>query len=96
MLDLVTECPARADQVLYAAFPVSGEVKIIADEGKYPVLLSNGNLIEAGSLDNNRHYSIWQDPFSKPCYLFALVAGFAAALCTGALINWCHRKVFHH
>jgi aminopeptidase N len=41
----------------------------------YPVLLSNGNLIETGELDNDRHFAVWQDPFKKPCYLFALVAG---------------------
>lgn len=46
-----------------------------ADEDQYPVLLSNGNLTDAGSLDHGRHYAIWQDPFPKPCYLFALVAG---------------------
>lgn len=49
--------------------------KIIANKEKYPVLLSNGNLIEAGELDNGRHFAVWQDPFRKPCYLFALVAG---------------------
>jgi len=49
--------------------------KIIADKADNSVLLSNGNLIEAGELDNDRHYAIWQDPFKKPCYLFALVAG---------------------
>jgi len=38
-------------------------------------LLSNGNLIEAGELPNGRHYAVWNDPFPKPCYLFALVAG---------------------
>ncbi len=40
-----------------------------------PVLLSNGNLIEQGELNNERHFSVWNDPFPKPCYLFALVAG---------------------
>jgi len=49
--------------------------KIIADKSKYPVLLSNGNLIEEGELDNNRHFAVWQDPVKKPCYLFAVVAG---------------------
>src|SRR5665213_1443813 len=38
-------------------------------------LLSNGNLVEAGSLPNGRHFAVWNDPFPKPCYLFALVAG---------------------
>ncbi len=49
--------------------------KIIADKQRYPVLLSNGNLLEQGDLEQGRHYAIWQDPFRKPCYLFALVAG---------------------
>jgi aminopeptidase N len=41
----------------------------------YPRLLSNGNLIEAGEAPGGRHFAVWQDPFPKPCYLFALVAG---------------------
>ncbi|KFC82944.1 aminopeptidase N [Buttiauxella agrestis] len=49
--------------------------KIIADKSKYPFLLSNGNRIAEGELDNGRHWVQWQDPFPKPCYLFALVAG---------------------
>ena len=49
--------------------------RIEADKDKYPILLSNGNPIEQGNLDDNRHYSVWDDPFPKPCYLFALVAG---------------------
>lgn len=48
---------------------------IIADRDKYPVLLSNGNPVEAGELDGNRHWAKWRDPFKKPSYLFALVAG---------------------
>ncbi len=48
---------------------------IIADKAHYPVLLSNGNLIEQGDLDAGRHYAIWHDPFLKPTYLFALVVG---------------------
>ena len=46
-----------------------------ADKKKYPVLLSNGNLIEEGDLGDGRHYALWEDPFKKPSYLFALVAG---------------------
>lgn len=49
--------------------------KIIADKTKYPYLLSNGNRIADGDLENGRHWVQWQDPFPKPCYLFALVAG---------------------
>ncbi len=48
---------------------------IIADKTAFPVLLSNGNPVKSGDLENNRHYAVWQDPFKKPCYLFALVAG---------------------
>jgi len=49
-------------------------VRIEADK-KYPVLLSNGNLLEQGELDNGRLFALWEDPFRKPSYLFALVAG---------------------
>ena len=48
---------------------------IIADKIQYPVLLSNGNRVKSGNLDNNRHFVKWEDPFKKPSYLFALVAG---------------------
>jgi len=40
---------------------------ILADKEKYPVLLSNGNLVEQGELPEGRHYAIWHDPFKKPC-----------------------------
>jgi len=50
-------------------------VMLRADKKKYPVLLSNGNLIEQGDLPKGRHYAKWEDPFKKPSYLFALVAG---------------------
>ncbi|KAK9094788.1 hypothetical protein Scep_026257 [Stephania cephalantha] len=49
--------------------------RVEADKSLYPVLLSNGNLIEQGDLEGGRHYALWEDPFKKPCYLFALVAG---------------------
>jgi len=48
---------------------------IEADQGLYPVLLANGNLVASGDLPGNRHFATWHDPFPKPCYLFALVAG---------------------
>lgn len=48
--------------------------KIIADK-KYPMLLSNGNKIDSGEIEGDRHWNLWEDPFHKPCYLFALVAG---------------------
>ena len=53
----------------------SYEVTIYADKTAYPYLLSNGNNIAQGDLDDGRHWITWQDPFKKPCYLFALVAG---------------------
>jgi aminopeptidase N len=49
--------------------------RIEAAKDSLPVLLSNGNLVEHGDLPNGRHYAVWRDPFPKPCYLFALVAG---------------------
>ncbi len=50
-------------------------VTLRADKAKYPVLLSNGNLVEQGTLEAGRHFAKWVDPHRKPCYLFALVAG---------------------
>ena len=50
-------------------------VTLRADRTAYPVLLSNGNLVEQGELDDGRHFARWVDPHRKPCYLFALVAG---------------------
>ena len=55
-------------------------VKIIADKKAFPILLSNGNLIEKGDLAAGKHFVLWQDPFKKPSYLFALVAGDLAKL----------------
>jgi aminopeptidase N len=49
--------------------------RIVADKSLAPVLLSNGNLVESGALDGGRHFARWEDPFPKPSYLFALVAG---------------------
>ena len=53
----------------------SYQVTLRADKAAYPVLLSNGNLVEQGELEDGRHYARWVDPHKKPCYLFALVAG---------------------
>lgn len=50
-------------------------VTLRADKAKYPVLLSNGNLVDQGELEGGRHFAKWVDPFRKPSYLFALVAG---------------------
>jgi len=64
----ITYFPDRPD--VMAKFTVM----LRADRDKYPVLLSNGNLVEEGDLDDGRHYAKWEDPFKKPSYLFALVA----------------------
>jgi len=50
-------------------------VRIVADHKLYPVLLSNGNPTEKGEMDDGRHWAQWEDPWPKPSYLFALVAG---------------------
>ncbi|EEO28066.2 aminopeptidase N [Oxalobacter paraformigenes] len=65
----ITYFPDRPD--VMATYTVT----LRADREKYPVLLSNGNLVEEGDLPNGRHYAKWEDPFKKPSYLFALVAG---------------------
>lgn len=51
------------------------KTRITADKKKYPILLSNGNLVDEGDLNDGRHWVLWEDPFKKPSYLFALVAG---------------------
>ncbi|MDX2462902.1 MAG: aminopeptidase N [Porticoccus sp.] len=48
---------------------------IIANKTTCPVLLSNGNLMDSGDMDDDRHWTTWHDPFRKPAYLFAMVAG---------------------
>ncbi len=48
---------------------------IVAEQSNYPILLSNGNLVEEGTQSDGRHWAKWEDPFKKPAYLFALVAG---------------------
>jgi aminopeptidase N len=50
-------------------------VRMTADKARYPVLLANGDPVGSGELDDGRHWAEWHDPFPKPCYLFALVAG---------------------
>jgi aminopeptidase N len=54
--------------------------RIEADKKTCPVLLSNGNCIEKGDAGADRHFTVWEDPFVKPCYLFALVAGNLASV----------------
>ena len=49
--------------------------RISADKTKYPVLLANGNPVGQGDLENGEHFAVWHDPFPKPAYLFAMVAG---------------------
>ena len=74
---------------------------ITADKKKYPVLLSNGNLIDSGEAENGRHWAKWEDPFPKPAYLFALVAGDLACIkdtfttASGRVVDL-HVYVQHH
>jgi len=56
------------------------KVRMEADKARYPVLLSNGNRVAAGEGKAGRHWAQWEDPFPKPSYLFALVAGDLSAL----------------
>ena len=65
----ITYYPDRPD--VLARF----RTKVIGPKDTCPILLSNGNLVEEGELDGGRHYALWDDPFPKPSYLFALVAG---------------------
>lgn len=53
---------------------------LVANKADYPILLSNGNPIDRGELDDGRHWVKWEDPFPKPSYLFAIVAGKLACL----------------
>ncbi|QGP79638.1 aminopeptidase N [Sphingobium sp. CAP-1] len=50
-------------------------VRLTADKARFPILLANGDPVEQGDLSDGRHWALWNDPFPKPCYLFALVAG---------------------
>jgi aminopeptidase N len=65
----ITYFPDRPD--VMAVFTT----RIEADKAQAPVLLSNGNLIDAGDLAGGRHFAVWHDPHKKPSYLFALVGG---------------------
>ncbi len=51
------------------------QVTMRAEKSKYPVLLANGNLVQSRDLADGMHEAVWEDPYPKPCYLFALVAG---------------------
>jgi len=65
----ITYYPDRPD--VMAIFTV----RIEADRERFPVLLANGNRVDAGGLPSGRHYAVWHDPYPKPAYLFAMVAG---------------------
>ena len=65
----ITYYPDRPDVMARFTTTLTG------DKIRYPVLLSNGNLEASGDLADGRHWARWVDPFPKPCYLFALVAG---------------------
>ena len=75
-----TQCEAEGFRCI-TFFPDRPDVmsrfrtRIEADKSSYPILLSNGNDVEQGDLADGRHFVTWEDPFPKPCYLFALVAG---------------------
>ena len=77
---LLTQCEAEGFRKI-TFFPdrpdvmTRFDVTIVADVKRYPVLLSNGNPVGSGELDDGRHWVHWDDPFAKPSYLFALVAG---------------------
>lgn len=65
----ITYCLDRPDVMSIFTTRIEG------DKATNPVLLSNGNCIETGDLEGGRHFAVWHDPFIKPAYLFALVAG---------------------
>lgn len=75
-----TQCEAQGFRTI-TFFPDRPDVMsrytttIVADKKRYPVLLSNGNPADEGELADGRHWRTWVDPFPKPSYLFALVAG---------------------
>ncbi|HEX7798923.1 MAG TPA: aminopeptidase N [Asticcacaulis sp.] len=75
-----TQCEAEGFRKITYAFDRPDSlskyrVRIEAPKAGFPHLLSNGNLIGQGDLPGDRHFAQWEDPFFKPCYLFALVAG---------------------
>jgi aminopeptidase N len=78
--NLCTQCEAQGFRRI-TFFPDRPDVlaryrvKMTADKARYPVLLANGDPVASGDLDGGRHWAEWHDPFPKPSYLFALVAG---------------------
>jgi len=77
---LLTQCEAQGFRKI-TWFPdrpdvmTTYRVTLEADKTQFPVLLSNGNMTDSGELSSGRHWVCWEDPFPKPSYLFALVAG---------------------
>ena len=65
----ITYFPDRPDML------ATYKVRIEADKNTYPILIANGNCIDEGDMAGGKHFAVWEDPFPKPCYLFALVAG---------------------
>lgn len=83
---LITQCEADGFHRI-TAFPDRPDVlaavrtTLVGDKTKYPILLSNGNLIKKGEcVGSNDHFAVWDNPFKMPCYLFALVAGDLAVI----------------
>lgn len=82
---LLTQCEAEGFRKI-TWFPDRPDVmstfrvRLEGDKHSFPLLLSNGNQVEQGELTDGRHYAVWDDPFPKPSYLFALVAGDLASL----------------
>ena len=82
---LLTQCEAQGFRKI-TWFPdrpdvmATYRVRLSGDRRRFPVLLSNGNRIDSGELDGGRHFAVWDDPFPKPSYLFAVVAGKLAGL----------------
>lgn len=67
-------------------------VRLVADKARYPVLLANGDPVESGDLEDGRHWAEWNDPFPKPSYLFAIVAG-NLAVNRGSFVTQSGREV---
>ena len=95
-----TQCEAQGFRRMTFAFDRPDVLsmfttRISANKKRYPILLSNGNLKDSGDTEDGRHWVLWQDPFKKPAYLFALVAGSLACV-TDQFITVSGRKVDLH
>ncbi|MES2989256.1 MAG: aminopeptidase N [Pseudomonadota bacterium] len=95
--NLCTQCEAQGFRRI-TFFPDRPDVlsryrvKMTADKARFPVLLANGDPIAQGELEGGKHWAEWHDPYYKPCYLFALVAGDLVAN-TGSFVTMSGRKV---